>query len=61
MRRIMHLTETYAFLGFRPLRALKGRFGDRFARVLLLRRRGKKQSVEPVARFIGPTTTTANV
>jgi len=57
MRRIKHLTDAYAFPGFRPLRRLKGLFGDRFARVVVLRRRGKKLSVGRAARSIGPATT----
>ena len=59
MRRIKHLTDAYAFPGFRPLRKVKGLFGNRFARVIFLKRRGKKPSAGPVAQSIGPTTTTA--
>lgn len=58
MRRIKHLTDAYAFPGFRPRRTLKGLFGDRFARIVVLRRRGKNLSAGPAARSIGPTTTT---
>lgn len=61
MRRLKHLTDAYAFPGFRPLRTLKGLFGDRFALVVVLRRRGKKPSAEPVARSTGPTMTLADV
>lgn len=60
MRRIKHLTDAYAFPGFRPLRTPKGRFGDPFALVIVLRRRGKKPSVEPAAQPTGPTTTIAD-
>jgi hypothetical protein len=61
MRRTKHLTDTYAFPGFRPLRTLKGLFGDPFALVVVLRRRGKKPSAEPAVQSIGPTTTIAGV
>jgi hypothetical protein len=61
MRRIKHLTDAYAFPGFRPLRTLKGLFGDRFARVVVLKRRGKKPSAGPVVQSIGPAMTTADV
>ena len=61
MRRTKHLTDTYTFPGFRPLRKLKGLFGDPCARIVVLRRRGKKQSAEPAARSTGPTTTIADV
>ena len=57
MRRIKSLYDAYAFPGFRPLRTLKGLFGDRYARVVVLKRRGKKPSVGTAARSIGPTTT----
>ena len=59
MRRTKHLTDAYAFSGFRPLRTPKGLFGDRFARVVVLKRRGKKLSAESVAQSIGPAMTTA--
>ena len=58
MRRIKHLTDAYAFPGFRPLRTVKGLFGDPFARIVVLRRRGKKPSAEHAARSAGPATTT---
>ena len=61
MRRTKHLTDAYAFPGFRPLRTVKGLFGDRFARVIVLKRRGKKPSAGPVVRSIGPAMTTADV
>jgi hypothetical protein len=60
MRRTKHLTDAYAFPGFRPLRTLKGLFGDRIARIVVLRRRGKKSSAGPVARSTGPAMTTAD-
>lgn len=60
MRRIKHLTEAYAFPGFRPLRSLEGVFGDRYARIVVLKRRGKKPSAESVAQSTGPAMTTAD-
>jgi hypothetical protein len=57
MRRIKHLTDAYAFPGFRPLRSLEGLFGDRYARIVLLKRRGKKLSAESVAQSTGPAMT----
>jgi hypothetical protein len=60
MRRIKHLTDAYAFPGFRPLRTVKGLFGDRFARVIVLKRRGKKLVAGPVARSVGPIMTSAD-
>jgi hypothetical protein len=59
MRRTKHLTDAYAFPGFRPLRTPKGLFGDRLARVVVLKRRGKKPAAGPVIRSVGPATTTA--
>jgi len=57
MRRIKSLYDAYAFPGFRTLRRLKGLFGDRFARIVVLKRRGKKPAAEPAALSVGPTTT----
>ena len=59
MRRIKYLTDAYAFPGFRALRTLKGVFGDPYARIVVLRRRGKELSAEPAAQSIGPITTVA--
>jgi hypothetical protein len=61
MRRIKHLTEAYAFPGFRPLRKVRGSFGDHVVRIVTLKRRGKKWSAGPVVRSIGPAMTTADV
>jgi len=58
MRRIKSLYDGYDFPGFRPLRRAKGLFGDRFARVVVLRRRGKKLAAGRAARSVGHTTTT---
>lgn len=51
------LWDTYRFTGFRPTPTITGIFGDPKARVIRLIRRGKKQLVEPVGRFILPFTT----
>ena len=59
MRKTKHLADAYAFPGFRPLRTVEGLFGDRFARVVVLKRRGKKSSAGPVVRSIGPAMTAA--
>ena len=59
MRRIKSLYDVYAFPGFRTLRRLKGLFGDRFARIVVLKRRGKKPAAGPAALSVGPTTTSA--
>lgn len=61
MRRVKSLYDGYDFPGFRTLRRVKGLFGDRYARVVILRRRGKKSSVGPVVLSIGPAMTTADV
>jgi hypothetical protein len=57
MRRVKSLYDGYDFPGFRTLRRAKGLFGDRYARVVVLRRRGKKPAAGLVARSVGPTTT----
>ena len=59
MRRIKYLTDSYAFPGFRALHTLQGVFGDPYARIVVLRRRGKKLFAEPAAQPIGLITTTA--
>ena len=61
MRRIKHLTDAYAFPGFRPLRTVRGSFGDPFVRIVTLKRRGKKSSAGPVVLSIDPAMTTADV
>jgi hypothetical protein len=61
MRRIKHLTDAYAFPGFRPLRKVRGLFGDPVVRIVTLKRRGKKSSAGPVVQSIGPAMTTADV
>jgi hypothetical protein len=50
------LSDSYHFPGFTPQRTVIGIFGDPYARVIRLTRRGKKQFVVPAARFTGPFT-----
>jgi len=47
------LSDSYRFPGFTPQRTVVGIFGDSYARVIRLTRRGKKQFVAFVAWFIG--------
>ena len=47
------LYDAYCFPGFTPVRELIGRFGDRWARVIRLKRRSKKRFVEPAALLTG--------
>ena len=61
MRRIKHLTDAYAFPGFRPLRKVRGLFGDHVVRIITLRRRRKESSAGPVVQSIGPAMITADV
>lgn len=51
------LNDAYRFPGFTPVRELHGRFGDRWARVIRLNRRSKKQSAAPVGLSIEAGTT----
>ena len=60
MRKTKHLVDAYAYPGFRPPRTVEGLFGDRFARIVVLKRRGKKPSAGPVVRSIGPAMTAAD-
>ena len=62
MRKIKQLYDTYNFHGFRAERKVAGVFGDPYAVVLRLRRRGKKRFAGPadmltgcstIARFVG--------
>ena len=50
------LSDSYRFPGFKSHRTVVGIFGDSYARVIRLTRRGKKQFVVPVAQFTGPFT-----
>jgi hypothetical protein len=47
------LSDSYRFPGFTPQRTVVGIFGDSYARVIRLTRRGKKQLVASVAQFTG--------
>jgi hypothetical protein len=51
------LYDAYRFPGFTPVRELRGIFGDRWARVIRLNRRSKKQSAAPAGRNIAAGTT----
>jgi hypothetical protein len=62
MRKIKQLYDTYNFPGFGVEHKVAGVFGDRYAVVLSLRRRGKKRFAEfadvrtgrfTIARFVG--------
>jgi hypothetical protein len=50
------LSDSYRFPGFTPQRTVVGIFGDSYARVIQLTRRGKKQFVVSAARFTGSFT-----
>ena len=51
------LWDLYRFPGFSPELNLSGIFGDPRARVIALKRRGKKRFVAPVVGSTTPTTT----
>jgi hypothetical protein len=51
------LYDAYRFPGFTPIRELRGRFGDRWARVIRLNRRSKKRSAAPAGLSIAAGTT----
>lgn len=53
MRKRRTLSDLYLFPGFKPKKTVDGVFGDSHARVIKLRRRGKKLSAASAARFIG--------
>ncbi len=57
MKRTKQLCDAYRFEGFRPQKILRGWFGDPLARIIALRRRGKKQPAEDAGRFTGVFTT----
>ncbi len=52
MAKHKQLWDIYRFPRFYPSRRISGIFGDPRALVIRLKRRGKKQSVEPVERSI---------
>ncbi len=53
MSKDKRLSDAYGFSGFVPLQIVKGIFGDPKARVIILKRRTKKQFVPHVARRTG--------
>jgi len=57
MAKHKQLRDIYRVPGFWPGRRVFGVFGDPRALVIRLKRREKKQSVEPVERFIVSSTT----
>ena len=57
MAKYKQLMDLYRFPGFSPQGRIYGIFGDPRAVVIPLKRRGKKQSVEPAVQFIVPSTT----
>jgi hypothetical protein len=57
MGKHIRLWDLYRFPGFSPEHTLSGIFGDPRARVITLKRRGKKRSVAPVVGFTTPSTT----
>lgn len=57
MRKHKRLWDAYCFPGFSAEHTLSGIFGDPRARVIGLKRRGKKLFVAPVVASIIPTTT----
>ena len=58
MRKHKRLTDAYRFPGWTPLQTVKGVFGDPRARVVQLKRRQKKQSVQSADSRRGAFTTT---
>ena len=58
MRKVKTLYDPYRFCGFRPLRMIKGVFGDPKARVIELVRREKKRSAECAVASISIITIT---
>src|SRR4051812_34888068 len=57
MRKPRRLDDAFRFPGFRPEATVRGIFGDPKARILRLRRRGKKRPAGRVDGGIGPSTT----
>lgn len=52
MKKIKKLLDVYTFPGFRPLAAVKGKFGDNRARIIQLVRCQKKHYAVVVIRLI---------
>ena len=57
MAKYKQLRDFYRFPGFYPQGSVSGIFGAPRALVIRLKRRGKKQFVEPAVRPIVPSTT----
>ncbi len=57
MAKYKQLSYFYRFPSFYPQGGISGIFGDPWAFVIRLKRRGKKQSAGPAVRFIVPSTT----
>ena len=53
MNKHKRLTDAYRVPGFTPFQTVKGIFGDPKARVIVLKRRQKKQFVQSVERRTG--------
>jgi len=51
MKKVKRLLDAYRFPGFRPLAKLKGKFGDKKARIISLVRLEKKLSAVVAERF----------
>ena len=56
-RKRHRLVDAYAFPGFRPRAFVQGMFGDAWARIVTLDRRGKKRSVGRAGQCTGASTT----
>ena len=52
MQKQQRLVDEYKYTGFRPLSTIRNHPMDPDARIIVLRRRQKKQSVAVVAKFI---------
>jgi hypothetical protein len=61
MRKRRTLSDLYYFPGFRPKRTVHGLFGDSNARVIKLKRRGKKLFAASVVQRIGLLATVETV
>lgn len=57
MKKIKKLLDEYRFPGFRPLAAVKGKFGDNKAKVIQLVRLPKKRYADVAELFIRVSTT----
>jgi len=56
MRKTRRLEDEYRFPGFRPVAKVQGMFGDRYARVISLKRRQKKQAAAGAGLFTEAST-----